>query len=131
MLLRFYDYLFYIIYKFYAKHKDSGAETTSATIVAGLQSANILTLLMVASIYYRNKEMLNNIVAIILFIIFGFFTYIRYVYKEKNNYKAIEVRWKGETEFSRERKELFSFAYLILSVVSLFGVAAYLGSQKY
>lgn len=131
MLLRFYDYLYYVIYKFYAKYKNSNAETTSATIVAGLQSANVLTFVMIASLYFHNKEIVNKLVAIILFLIFGFFTFIRYVYKEKNNYKAIELRWNEENELSRKRKEAFSFAYLILSLLSFFGVAIYLGNQKY
>ena len=44
-MVGFFDYLFYLIYKFYSP-KEKGAATTSAMIIGGMQAINVLSIIM-------------------------------------------------------------------------------------
>jgi hypothetical protein len=125
----FFDYLHYSIYKFYSK-KEKGAASSAAGIVGGFQAANVLTILMLVSIFVRQKTFINKFLAIGLFMIFQVFTYIRYIYKDNNSVSIIEAKWLSEPESARKRKGTYLWLYGLISVISFLGLAIYLGLKK-
>lgn len=131
MSLNFYDILYYSIYKFYAKYKKDSAESTAAGIVGGLQAANVLTVLMIISIYLRNKEVFNKLIIILLFIVFQVVTYVRYIFKENNSVNIIEGKWLSKSQLWQNKKKMYIGIYIFLSIIFLLGVAMYLGTVKF
>lgn len=125
----FFDYLHYLIYKFYSK-KEKGAASSSAGIIGGLQASNILTLLMLFSGFIHNISYLKKVFFIIVFIFFQIVTYIRYVFKENNSISNIEKRWLKIEESKKLKIRNFGLLYVVLSVVFFFGLAIYLGSKR-
>ena len=125
----FFDYLCYLIYKLYSR-KEKGSASSAAGIVGGFQAANILTALMLVAILLKQKSFINKFLVIGLIIIFQAFTYIRYIYRDNNSVGAIEKKWLTESESARKRIGAYLWLYGLTSIISLFGLAIYLGSNK-
>ncbi len=125
---RYFDLLFYLIFKFYSK-KEKGAKSSSAGIIGGLQASNVLTVIMAISFFIDEKMNQNKIVFLLVFIIFQISTYIRYIYKERVSIERLDMQWQEMEESRRGRIRFILSAYVILSVLSLFGIA-YLLSTK-
>jgi len=68
-MVGFFDYLFYLIYKFYSP-KEKGAATTSAMIIGGMQAINVLSIIMLPAIFTSAKGYLNTITFIIVLFFF-------------------------------------------------------------
>jgi len=126
--MRFFDYLFYFIYKFYSQ-KEKGAASSSAGIIGGLQAINILSILMVFSIFLIQKSYLNKIISLVIIIFFQITTYIRYIYKETNSIAVIEERWMKMNNPKKKQARLLGTLYIILSVIIFFGLAIFLGTR--
>lgn len=128
-MVGFYDYLFYFIYKFYSP-KEKGAATTSAMIIGGLQAINVLSIIMLPSIFISSKSYLNTITFIIVLLFFQIINYIRYIYRETISIQLVEERWQKKTEAQKVRIRALRFLYIALSVGIFFGLAIFLGSRN-
>lgn len=128
----FFDFLYYLIYKFYSDYNEKGAELTSAAIVGGFQEMNVLTIIMLIeyATIDRQKIKINKLLVIVLFIVFQIYTYIRYIYRENHSVDVLESKWLEKTELSRKQTSLFLLLYGIISIISFFGLAIYVGAQK-
>ena len=128
-ILRFFDYLYYLIYKFYSR-KEKGAASTSAGIIGGLLTFNVLTFVTFISFFISEKPYLNKITAIGVFIFFQIITYIRYIYKEKIPIPHVEERWLKLSESRKQMIRGLSFLYIFLSASVFIGFAIFAGSRK-
>jgi len=126
----FFDFLYYLIYKFYSNHNEKGAESTSAGIIGGFQALNVLTIIMLVHSMNIEKKSINKFVVIVLFIVFQIYTYIRYMHGEKHSADAIKNKWLNKTETSRKQTTFFLLLYGAISIVSCFGLALYLSMKK-
>lgn len=126
----FFDFLYYLIYKFYSGYNEKGAESTSAGIIGGFQALNVLTIIMLVHSMDREKTNINKLVVVVLFIFFQIYAYIRYMYREKHSVDAIKNKWLSKTETSREQTSFFLILYGVISVISCFGLAIYLSVKK-
>jgi len=127
-MVAFFDYLYYFIYKFYSR-KEKGAAASAAMLVGALQAANLLSLLMLPSIFTSAKFYLNKIVFVIVFICFEVVNYIRFIYSNKVSIEQLEKKWEKETEAKKLRNWKLRFIYIGLSIGIFFGLAIYLGSR--
>lgn len=57
--MHLFDFLFYKIYKYYHEIREKGAESSSAGIIGGLQSLNLLTIILIIK-YLQKKEVNIN-----------------------------------------------------------------------
>lgn len=129
-MVRFYDFLYYFIYKFYSS-REKGAATTSALIVGGLQAINVLSICMLPAVFtFSSKSYLNAMTFIVVLFFFQILTYIRYVYKEKVSVQELEEKWERKTEAQKTRNKVLRSLYITLSVGVFFGLAIYLGSRS-
>jgi len=97
--MRFFDYLFYLIYKLYS-NKEKGAASSSAGIIGGLQAANILSILIMLTIVFQ-KTFLNTMISLFVIIIFQIGTYVRYIYNENHSIQKVENKWANVDESKR------------------------------
>lgn len=125
-----FDFLYYSIYRFYSDYNEKGAASTSAGIVGGLQTMNVLTAVMVFQGIVQQKVHMNKLLAIVLFIVFQITTYIRYIYKDNHSVDVIKNRWSSRTEDARKRMNIVLVFYGTISTVTFFGLAIYLGSRN-
>jgi hypothetical protein len=128
-MVGFFDYLFYLIYKFYSP-KEKGAATTSAMIIGGLQAINVLSIIMLPAIFTSAKGYLNTITFIIVLFFFQIINYIRYIYREKVTIQGLGEKWQKRSEAQKIRIRTLSFLYVALSIGIFFGLAIYLGSNS-
>ena len=128
-MARFYDFLFYVIYKFYSG-KEKGAASSSAGIIGGLQAINVLTTLMLGAFIVFPKEYFNSIIVIVVFVFFQVTTYIRYIYKEKNSAKKLEERWLKMNEAQKKRIRVLGLVYIFSSIFIFVGLAIYVGVRR-
>jgi hypothetical protein len=126
----FFDYLFYAVYKFYATFNEKSAESTSAGIVGGLITMNVLTFGMLIEYLTGNNAAINKLTIIGVFLFFQVCTYIRYLYRSNHSIGVIEIKWNKKSKSQRASIETSLFLYVLLSIVSLFGLAIYIGSLK-
>lgn len=126
----FIDYLFYGVYKIYSSYNEKSAESISAGIVGGLLTMNVLTIDMVIRLLTGNKAPLNELYIIGLFLVFQVVTYIRFLYRSNHSIGVIEEKWNKKSKSQQAPLETSLFLYVLLSIVSLFGFAIYIGSLK-
>ena len=126
--MKFYDFLYYIIYTFYAG-KEKGAASTSAGVVGGLQAMNLLTVAFLLS-FYILKFTINKWYVLGMAIIFQITTYIRYIYREDNSIEEIEKKWFALSEPQRSTISVLSVVYIISTLILFFGVAIFIGSKR-
>lgn len=128
-MLRFYDFLFYLVYKYYSR-KEKGAAFSSAGVIGLLQALNVLTVFMLIAVFLSYNVFFNKVSAIVVGIFFQITTYIRYVYKETNSFKVIEEKWLRITEPEKIRIRSLAAAYISLTILIFFGLAIFFGGRK-
>src|SRR5690349_19084213 len=121
-MTKFYDYLYYAIYKFYSP-KEKGAATSAAMITEGLQAANVLSGLIFISICISSKRYVNATIFVSVVLFFMIINYICYIYKEKVNIEDLGDEWQRKTDAQKVRIRALRFLYIALSVVAFFGLA--------
>ncbi|TXJ27077.1 MAG: hypothetical protein E6Q24_09130 [Chitinophagaceae bacterium] len=126
----FFDFLFYNIYRFYSRHKEKGAESSSAGIIGGLQTVNLLILYELILLIQANNGKMRLPFVIALLAFFQVYTYIRYIYKESNSVQILERKWLNKTESYRKQSILLQYIYVSLTIIAFLGLAIYLGSQR-
>jgi hypothetical protein len=126
----FFDFMHYLIFKFYSGFREKGALSTAAGIIGGFQLINVLSVIILFSLAQEQKIKIEKWVVIVLFIIFQIYTYIRYIYKESHSIDAIEREWLNRTPAYRKRMSILLFIYGAVSILGLFGLALYLGSRN-
>jgi len=126
----FFDFLHYLIYKFYAGFKEKGAVSTAAGIVGGFQMINVMSVIMLFSLTQKQKIKMEKWAVVVLFLIFQIYTYIRYIYKEDHSINAIEHKWLNKTPSYRKQMSSLLFIYGAISIIGVFGLALYVGSRK-
>jgi hypothetical protein len=124
-----FDYLYYLIFKFYSDFNEKGAAPSSAGIIGGFQSMNFLTGMMLFQLVFRQNANINKLVVLVMAIAFQVFTYYRYIYKERPAIDVLEKKWLSKTAVSRKQISTTLFLYGSASIITCFGLAIYLGSR--
>ena len=128
-ILRFFDYLYYLIYKFYSR-KEKGASSSSAGIIGGLLALNVLAALIFISYFISDKPFFNKIIAVGILIFFQIVTYIYYIHREKVPIPIVEGRWQKLTDSRKQMIRGLIFLYIFLSLPVFIGFAIFAGGQK-
>lgn len=125
--MKFFDYIYYRVCLAYSGIKDTGFEFRAACIVAATQCFTILTVLWFIEAITQNKSLTNLTIVIVIAVFFLVFNYIRYIYRESNNYTNLKGRWCNEKNSSI--KGLLVLSYILFTTVITFGLAIYIGSK--
>ena len=122
-----YRYIYFLIYLYYLKNKDSIPHTSAVIIVATLQFMNLLSAIFLFYLLTNTKFKINK-----LWIILGLVTIVslNQIYFKKNNFIALEKFWVNETKKNRITNGIIIICYLLISFISCFGLAIFLGKQK-
>ena len=124
----FFDYVFYRVCKAYSQTNDSSPEAAAAIVVAMMQFFNLLSIIMLIEIMRHDKSLLNKTYAVIVVLVFMIANYVRYVYKETHDYKAMTSKFMNEKRHTL--KGTMVLFYIIVSSVLLLALAIYAGSQS-
>lgn len=128
--MRFFDFLFLIIFKFYKSFNEKGAQSSAAGAVGFFIAANILTVLVIVSLTHKKQILLSNKLYIILgAIFFQIVFHIRYISRDKINLPIILKRWYELNETQKKIYRYCALTYIISSLLLLFFVAIYSGNQ--
>ena len=84
---------------------------------------------MIIAMIKQDKSVLNGTIAFITFSFLSVINYIRYLYRENNNYKVMQEKWDNEKNF--DRKGLIVTAYILCSVLAFVVLAIFSGTKKY
>jgi len=95
-MLRIFDYLYYGIFKQY-DGKNSSPEFAASCAVAGLQSFNILSLVLIYDIAERCYKTDIKLLAVILIVVLIVLNYIRYIQIEKFSHEKIRIKWDSNS----------------------------------
>lgn len=128
--MQFYDFLYYLIFKFYSNYNEKGVESTSAAIIGGFQTLNVVSIILIISLFYPQKIYFDKLIGVLLFLVFQIYTYIRYIYMDKYSIEFVEQKWFNKTERYRKRTRIIGVLYGIISLFGFFGLALFLGSRK-
>ena len=114
-----FDYLFYLIYSFYAA-KEKGAQGSASLIVGGLQASNLLSLYFLISYHFPNDLPVNKLFVLVVAIPFMIIAYIRYVYIKKDLLNVMDRKWQKLSNDQKTRIRALSLAYITISVCAFF-----------
>ena len=127
-LLRFFDYIFYRVCKAYSRTKDSSPEGAAISIVSVMQCLNIFSIFMLIEILRKDKIFISTFFVVIFVTAFMVLNYIRYIYKNTNNYNIMVEIWKNETK--KFQKGILVVIYIVVSFLLTLGLAIYSGNKK-
>jgi hypothetical protein len=126
----FFDFTYYLLFRVYSAFNEKGAESSASAVVGGLQAFNVLTVLLIISLCFHKNIGVNVLAGILLFLAFQVFNYIRYFYISLFSITEIEIEWGKKSELYRRRFKYACGFYVILSVVSMVGLAVYFSCQS-
>jgi hypothetical protein len=126
----FFDFLFYLIYKFYKSYNEKGAESSSAGIIGGFLSVNVLTLTMTITFLINGQLKTNKLFALILILFFQVYAHVRYIHLKRYSVECIEEKWLNQPDSSRRKLRILLTIYGITSILMFFGLALYIGSKR-
>jgi hypothetical protein len=129
MLFRFFDYVFYKVSKGYSKTIDSNPYMAGVSVLSAVQSFNLISILFLYSVMKHDKSIVSKLLFATICIVLVVVNYIRYIYKENRNYDIMNKRWSDESK--KKLKGFLIIVYILLSTFLFFGLAIYLGKQKY
>ncbi len=128
-MFTFFDFLCYSAYKLYGNFNDDGPEFAAALVVSGLQCFNIYSVVllygMITEIQYFTKVFGLCTFGVLLIV-----NYIRYIQISKFSIEAIKAKWDMKTLSNQEDSRLLQGVYVIISIVTFFGLILYLASKK-
>ncbi|MDE3185712.1 MAG: hypothetical protein KGM16_20050 [Bacteroidota bacterium] len=127
--MKFFDYLYYKVCKAYSTTQDSSPEGAALAVNSAIQSFSVFIFFMVLAIIKKNKAIFNLTIAMVTIVFFIVFNYIRYIYKENNNYEIMKKKWLNES--NSNTKGLLIVLYIFLTTSIFFGLAVYLGTKKW
>lgn len=122
----FFDLFYFLLLKFYSRHKEKGAQSTSAGIVGSFQSLNLITGVLLIEFITGQESNTGIHLVLVAFILFQATTYYRYIFKGARSIKVIERKWNHKTEKSRTKIRITLFLYGAISIIGSFGLAIYL-----
>lgn len=123
-MFKFFDYLYYGIFKQY-DGKNSSPEFAASCAVAGLQSFNILSLVLIYDIVMRWYKADIKLLVVILIIVLIILNYIRYIQIDRFNHEKIKAKWDMKTPRSKVVTRSLLVAYIVLSTVLVIGLAIF------
>ena len=123
-IYRYFDFLYYCIYTFYAP-KEKGAAFSAASIVAGLLTVNVLTIWTGILVYHKRRDLLNAAAIIAAYIVFEIILYIRYIYRKNNSVLVIEKKWTALEEDEKVRYRILNTLYIGLTFLVFFVIVIF------
>jgi hypothetical protein len=113
--MKLFDYIFYRVCQAYAKTSEKTPEWSASIVVSLMQAFNIISVVMLLGLIIQKKSILNTGIGIFTLLTLYVINYIRYIYKENNNYQVLKLRW--ENEQFQFRNGILAFIYIILSTL--------------
>ena len=126
----FFDFLYYSIYRFYSDYNEKGASSTSAGIVGGIQTMNILTGIFIFQLLFRKEAHMDGLLVVGLFVVFQVSTFYRYIIKDNRSPEVMEKKWSNKSVAFQRQMIAVLFLYVAISVIGCFGLAIYIGSRN-
>jgi hypothetical protein len=130
-MLRFFDYVYYRVCKAYSSAGDSNAGSIAFVVVALVQGFNIITLPFLILAIAHERPTINKYFIGLFELALIVLNYIRYVYKDNNNFKVLQERWKTEELNTKHKRGIGVLVYIVLSFGFYLGLAIYIGSKKW
>jgi hypothetical protein len=109
----FFDYPYYRICEAYMGTKDSSLEFAAVSLLSLIQGCYIMSIQMIIEIMQHDKSIFSKALTVGPYFVFLVINYIRYVYRETNNYKVMKERYNNERSHRREGI-LVLILYLVL-----------------
>ena len=118
VMFYFFDFLYYAVYLVYNKSERKGAEFSASCFVAGFQSLNILSLLLlfyfIPNVEIHFTKWLSGSIIITLIVL----NYFRYVYSG-NRHSIIKEKWDLLSSENRLKTIRLNWLYCTIIVVTL------------
>jgi hypothetical protein len=132
VMLKFFDYVYYGIYKLYKNASDSSPEFAASCAVSGFQAFNILSIIMLYDIIIEKREEVNasKLFWVILIVVLIILNYFRYIQIDKFSHKKIKTQWDMKTLQNKVVIRSLIVSYILISTLLFFGLVFYFGSKK-
>lgn len=126
-MLKFFDYVYYCLCKFYYKIRGEGAGISALAVIALIQFVNLLLLIFLYDLISHTKFKFDKVIAVLVYIILLILNGIRY---NKLNYAVLSDKLKDEQSRRKKVNETLVILYIVLSFSVCLALAIYLGSKK-
>jgi hypothetical protein len=113
-MLRFFDYTYYRICRWYISKHDSSARIAGLLILSLLHLFNVLVVYVCFCLVFHIETKLSKPIEIAIALIILIFNGIRY---NKFNYDVLSRKWKEESSSLQDKKAQWVFAYILLSIL--------------
>jgi|GEM_PF-4811522 len=124
-MIRFLDYTYYIIWKFYNKY-EKGAGFKAVLVLALLLAVNVLGIFFLYANYQHIKKPINNTQVVLLYFVVGILVLCRYNSK-KHNFKVFDEQWSHDEPMVKHPKTIWVQLYVLFTVVFILTVTIYGG----
>lgn len=127
----FLDFTYLLLFKIYSiYYNEESAASSGSGIVGGLLAFNGMSLLLFLSAFFDLNIEFDIVYAIVLFLVFQIFSYIRFFYIKKCSIVEIEIKWVKKSKSYRNIFKYFFAFYVLFSFLSMFGLAIYAHSRS-
>src|SRR6476620_9992461 len=113
--MRFFDLVYYAIYKFYFYYNEKHAASTASLVTAFCITMNILTVLLLLVDTTQFKDIAIKGFAIVLLVIADIFTYLRYIYFERPSLAELSSYWEHRSATFRTWLRTLIILYVVSS----------------
>jgi uncharacterized membrane protein YbhN (UPF0104 family) len=125
--MKYFDYLFYRVARAYSKTISTSPIGMSWAIVSLMEFLSASIVFFSFQILFHHKVTVPKPILIISMILVMAFNRIRYFFRKRTNYEALDKKWINETKFLKVRNGVFATLYIILNLILAIGLAIYLG----
>lgn len=122
-MLQFFDYVYYIIWKFYNKYEENAGVRALIVLVA-LQLFNIMTLIYLFRDYTHMEPAIGYVKIILILIILIVPQLIRYNRKDLN-YKVFDEWWGQDNNGKKHPKLIWAQLYILVSTMAFLVTSFY------
>jgi len=126
-MLKFFDYLFYGVHKFYGKNKDSGPGWSALVVITLTQILNILTVYILYCLITQTKVNISKLTAVVIYFSVVILNVKRY---SKLDLEKIKENWENKTEKQKTTIRALVVLYVFLSFAVCVGLAIYVGNKN-
>jgi len=126
-MLKFFDYLYYGIRKFYDEYKESGSGFSAIAVIALTQALNIFTVYFLYCVISETKVNVNKLIYLALYFSFIILNVIRY---SKLDPEITKEKWENKKEKQKVLIRALLVLYVVLSIGLFLGLAIYIGNRN-
>lgn len=127
--MKFFDFIFYRVYRAYNKTMDLSPEITAFCLVSLVQFLNFLFLMEIFSLLSGLRMISSKPILLTLMILILIINYFRYI-KNKEAYQKLDKKWNLQETIIQKRMRVWIIIYIWSTLIITIALTIYIGSAN-